>query len=184
MFLGAGCSTYCVWREAPELDEIHEPAAPSNARLFATRDSRDFLITFDENCPWHRKPVRRAYFAWENEAETKALKPPRYVPLSRTNELQEIRVFPATAAAATNRPPYAIEKPASGTITVFSTRNSESFVLDLPSYPSSIGLAKRVLLTPWTVAADASCVGGMAAVAYYFGVNPFWPWSNDSSERQ
>ncbi len=143
-----GCATSALW-ENHAFSGFNEPARPPHLQVFKTQD--DWLVQYDEVNEDSGRIRQRAYYLKANIDQVADHKTPRFV--SRAVPLQ------STAAGA-----------------VLSANGQEFALYDgptylgtyeLPVYPAPSGRLKQVLLTPWTLVADATVVGGFIAVYYW-----------------
>ena len=161
---GSGCVTSELWH-GRLVASTYEPSFPRNIAL-AEDPQGDVLVQYDELSPWNDRVTRRAYFLAENNDLINAGKAPHFATAEQTNHVTLIPIFLEPDA-----PTNAV--PALGTIAVMRT-NAMTFVIlrpdklpegpyELPVYRTSDGTLKIALLTPVTVALDATVVGGAAA---------------------
>ena len=162
--LSQGCSTYYVWRGDSDFDVFHEPSSPSNLRVYSVASKHDFLIVYDEISPWHKLPVRRAYLASKNEWKIRHNSRPSFVKLQLTNSLPNLPVFQMTDSLPPlfNAREFVVER-SDKSVEIFESGKVEALA-ELPTYPSGIGNTKRILLTPLTLAADVTILGGYAII--------------------
>jgi hypothetical protein len=183
-----GCVTAKVW-QPHNFAGFHEPADPSNVKLFYSSQHEDVLVEYDEKVGHKGATRRRAYWLEQNQAKEGREERPRFVSLKEAVGLQPLPVSESGE-----------EADSSSTIGLFATTtNSFEFQLygisenqtngtlakatilgdhELPAYYDSSGRRRKIMLTPPAVLADASIVAGIAAliVAYaYAQSGASWP---------
>ncbi len=164
--LVGGCATSKVW-EAGQFARFHEPAKPSNLRLFDSSQRGDVLVEYDEWRDGDEKIRRRAYWLAENTARLQAQRNPRFVTAQHDADLSPIPEIEA--------------RPVDGDVSNghhCAIISNQDFVLysgqtkigsyELPVYADASGRVKQVAITPIAVAADLTIVGGVLFV---------WVWS-------
>ena len=160
----SGC-TSALW-ENDRFARCHWPANPPNLRLFYSEPARDVLAEYDEASEGTSNVQRRAYWLEPNAVAVMSGRQPRFVSLTKAPDLVAVPVTDNLAG----HPPSAYR----GLYAAVST-NGQSFSLclsekeptpyDLPVYYAGSGQrVKQVLLTPFTVAIDATIVGAVLAV--------------------
>ncbi|PWU21500.1 MAG: hypothetical protein C5B50_01520 [Verrucomicrobia bacterium] len=162
-----GCATQKLWEEGT-LANYHEPATPSNLGLYQATNRTDFLVLYDESSERSDSIQRRAYWLGANSDRIKARRKPHFVAVKTGEGLLPIPIGSDGQTLAS---------PASGCPYALSSTNGDSFTLhwpgshagpyELPVYPDASGRTKQVLLTPLTVAADITIVGGFLFVMFY-----------------
>ena len=139
------CATSALWKDHA-FDGFNEPARQVNLQVFKTAD--DWLIQYDEVNENSDRIRRRAYYLKPNRKAIDDHKMPQFVPSLDSTE------FPAIAAVlSTNGQQFTLYE---GTTTLGT--------YDLPVYPAHSGRVKQVLLTPCTLVADATIIGGFILV--------------------
>jgi len=159
--LQAGCATHALWEEGRFI-KFHEPASPAHLRLFQSPQTHDVLAEYDESCESNDAITPRAYWIGPNQARITAKKKPRFVAHPSESALVPVPM----AQSPTNLP----APPSPGLYVAVSTNNSD-FALyangadprlcELPVYPNSSRRLLQVALTPLTVAADLTIIGGL-----------------------
>jgi hypothetical protein len=159
VILLSGCATSTLWQTG-QFVNYHEPATPANLRLYKSGDSQDVLVVYDESRENNDGITRRAYWLEPNSDRVRERQKPHFVKVKSEKDLVLIPVGDSgvSSSAATN-----------AVCAVVST-NAQSFVLrspkdekgpyQLPVYADASGRTKQILLTPVTVAADLTIVGG------------------------
>lgn len=169
LFVLGGCATKSLW-ERGSVTAFNEPAPETRLRLYQAPARQDVLVVYEEFSERKASVRTRAYFLQENLRRLEQRRAPRFVGADAARGLNPI-LF---QSAATNRPS------ASGAeLTALVNTNGRTFTLwlngervgdhDLPVYDDGSGRVKRVLLTPATVVADATLVGGFLFL---------WAWSH------
>ena len=144
----AGCATKALWDHSA-FDGFNEPAHPANLQVFKTKD--DWLVRYDEVNENTDRVHHRAYYLNANTKQVRDHTPPMFCSRS---------LPPGTTLARTS-----------------VSTNGQEFALydgdmcvgiyELPVYAAPSGRVKQVLLTPCTMAADATIVGGFIAVYFW-----------------
>jgi hypothetical protein len=158
--LPGGCATSALW-DGDRFARFHEPATSPNLRLAYCVSAQDVLVQYDEACDEKTSSQRRAYFLYGNRQRIEARRKPRFVQPSKAVGLVPIRVLES---------PCADGAPAVANLHAVVSTNNQPFTLytnevslgsfDLPVYADASGRTKQVLLTPITVTADLTIVGG------------------------
>ena len=159
-WLAVGCTTSRLWEEG-RFANYHQPANPPNLSLFRSERDNDFLIQYDESCESNESILRRTYWAGRNEDRVRDRRKPRFVSEdeARGSSLEPVEMAPD----GTNDPSRklcAILSANDQTLTVISS-GGELMHCQLPVYADASGRVKQVMLTPLTVAADLTIVGGV-----------------------
>jgi hypothetical protein len=163
IFLTGGCATHGLWVN-DRLDNFHEPAVPHGLAIYELPGNEDFLVQYDDMAP-NGQVVRRSYLLRQNQGATASGRKPRFLEEALRGPMLAVPVFPDSKA---NRGgvvgAYAVFTARTNRFELY--RKGQKFVgeYDLPVYPTSAGNVKRVLLTPFTLAADVTIVGGFLAV--------------------
>ena len=157
IILLTGCATSTLW-ETGQFANYHEPANPANVRLFQTTNSADLLVEYDEARESDERIQRRAYWLEHNFARVRSRRKPQFVSPSQYHALSPI---PVANSAVSPEPAsiYAILATNDQSF-VLPTINQEKGPYQLPVYTDATGRTKQVLLTPLTVAADFTIIGG------------------------
>ncbi len=155
----SGCATHYIWSESP-LDEFREPSVPNEMRLYDAAARKDVLVEYHESLSSSDSSKPRAYFALQNQKRILDSHKPHFVDLSSTNRLASIPLL----SSPTNFVPMSglIARRTAKEDQFELFRDGQSLgIFDLPTYPSSSGKVKKILLTPITVALDATVIGGV-----------------------
>ena len=168
--LGSGCATHALWTKA-DLDAYKEPVATSDLRLFDAKKENDLLVVYNEYSERNDTVRIRAYLLNQNEERIKQNKRPHFVSVKLTNSLPSIPVFHAPIESSTTF---------SQTLYAIISTNNQSFMLcsnnheigsyDLPVYNDGKGNIERAALTPVSVVADITIVGGLIGYWYLEGM--------------
>jgi hypothetical protein len=167
---GSGCATHALWTTA-NLDAYKEPVATSNLRLFDAKKENDLLVVYNEYSERNDTVSIRAYLLNQSEERIKQNKRPYFVSVKLTNSLPSIPVFHAPVESSTTF---------SQTLYAITSTNNQSFMLysgnheigshDLPVYNDGKGNIERAALTPVSVVADITIVGGFIGYWYLEGM--------------
>jgi len=155
----SGCATKALW-DSTEARVRHEPATEA-LRLYRDEVKKDFLVVYQEHSEGGSTFHERAYFLAENKARISNNQRPRFVDPGTTRGLREIPVLPDDKTPA---PPDAtwfgrLDINHRGRFAVYSG-GIQIYEEQLPIYGAPSNRAKRILLTPLAVTADATVVGG------------------------
>jgi hypothetical protein len=167
---GNGCATHALWTKA-NLDAYKEPAAIPDLRLFDAKKENDLLVVYDEYSERNDTVRIRAYLLSQNEERIKQNKRPHFVSVKLTNSLPSIPVFHAPVESGTtfSQTLYAVVATNKQSFTLYS-RNREISLHDLPVYNDGKGNIERAALTPVSVVADITIVGGFIGYWYLEGM--------------
>lgn len=180
----SGCVTHALWTKSA-LDNWNEPAPENHLHLFAAGSPKDFLIVYDEHEGRHDDIRTRAFFLDANLDRLAEKHAPHFVSTNRECGLSPVPVFRVSASCGTNQLHglFAVSDPASESFTLYFA-DGGSDVYHLPVYNDGTGKLKRVALTPLTVTADLTVIGGVVGLWYVAAMggstDPFWiPNSQD-----
>jgi len=160
----SGCATQALWEQGT-LANYREPATQPNLTLFESTSGKDVLVLYDEATERNDSIRRRAYWLSKNSERIRARRKPHFVSVNAGKGLTSIPITdaPQPGAPAVPSGPYAITSTSSQSFTLqWSDRQTGPY--ELPVYPDASGRTKQALLTPLTVAADLTIVGGCLAV--------------------
>jgi hypothetical protein len=137
--------------------------------LYDARAEQEVLVIYDELSERHQTIRSRAYLLYANAERIERRRPPHFVSPDRVKNL---RALPIVVAGGP------LPWPSNETLYALMATNGTSFSLcsagktmgshELPVYDNGHVGAKRVLLTPVAVVADATIVGGFLFL---------WIWS-------
>ena len=155
MALGCGCATRALWEEG-QFARFREPAIPPNLEVFQ-RDESKVLVVYDEEAEDGSKRMRRAFWADLSVQPPDNPMRPQFVRTESMNQLQPVPM---------------VEVPSTNDLCVM-TNNVREFTLfnggqkvwlyHLPVYNDKSGRVKQIALTPLTILADITIVGGVLA---------------------
>jgi hypothetical protein len=162
----SGCATHALWTKT-NLEAFNEPADDSSLRVFNAERQKDWLVVYDEYSERSDSIRTRAYFLNQNRKRIEQRRCPDFVGTNSMRGLKPVPVFPATNAPGTNLPP---------SFFILAETNNLSFTLydgaraigsyAMPVYNDGKARVVRIALTPVTVVADITIVGG--CVGYWF----------------
>jgi hypothetical protein len=169
-----GCVTAKVW-EPHNFAGFHEPANPANVQLFYSNQRQDVLVEYDEKVGHKGHTRRRAYWLEQNQAKEGTEKHPHFVSLKQGQGLSPIPVIESIEKtnSLTNIGLFALSTNSFGFQLYGSSENQNNESLakatllgdhELPAYYDSAGRRRKIMLTPPAVLADASIIGGYAAI--------------------
>jgi hypothetical protein len=163
-----GCATSALWEEGV-FARYHEPAAPPNLQLFHSARHDDVLVRYDEAFEGRDQIKPRAYWLHRHQEPLPNPHKPRFVkvkaarglapiPLEDTNALPQTLPSGFHAVAATNASEFVLY-------------SGEEYLgrHELPVYRDRSGRVAQVLLTPLTVVADLTIVGGIVFLQAWAG---------------
>jgi hypothetical protein len=158
-----GCATSKLWEEG-QFARFYEPAKPANLQLFHARQGEAVLVQYDEANEGNESIRRRAYWLKPGHEPEKNGHQPRFVSVETARDLSPIPVIASPSAD----PPtgigfYAIVETKGVS---FSIRSGEQRLgpYELPVYQDASGKTKQMLLTPFTVIADLTIIGGVIVI--------------------
>jgi hypothetical protein len=159
----SGCATHALWQES-KFARFQEPANPANLRVYQSPKSSNLLVEYDES-PEDNKEVRhrRAYWLQQKGEPASNPRKPHFVSLSQSQGLSAVPVYEEFTNPLPDVPLYAV---LSGKGQDFKLYAGESFLAEyeLPVYHKPADRTVQVFLTPVTVLADATVIGGVVAV--------------------
>jgi len=155
-----GCATHALWTEV-QLDNWNEPADDVHLRVYNGVKQKDLLVVYDEYSERYDSIHPRAYWLYRNQERLSRGLRPSFSRVDLSRRLKGVPILPAPLGT-TNLPPellYAVSTANSQTFAVFSG-NHEMGSHDLPVYNDGKGEVERLALTPLSVVADVTIVGG------------------------
>src|SRR6266446_1801768 len=156
-----GCATSKLWQEG-QFACYHEPASPPHLLLCRSNQSQDVLVQYDESRESDDSIRRRAYWLKPNVERSQQRRRPRFISVERAQGLTPVPIADAPVVGATPPPEtmYALVS-TNGHAFALLLADRELGTYELPVYADASGRVKQVLLTPITVAADLTIVGGV-----------------------
>ena len=163
LILMSGCATSKLWEEG-QFARFHEPATPAHLQLFRSGQSEAVLVQYDESREGDESIRRRAYWLEPNREPVKNPHKPGFVDLKTARGLSPIPLvdFPGFASPAD----AGFHAVVATNGTEFTLRSGERTLgsYELPVYADASGRTKQVLLTPLTLVADLTIIGGILVV--------------------
>jgi hypothetical protein len=164
--LANGCATKALW-DNNNLEAWNQPTLNPNIRIFASRTRSDMLVVYDEYAERSDATHIRAYWLNENEERIAQRRTPHFISTNSLFSLTPIPVIPVT----TNHidfppPPYARIEFDQQSFTIFLSDHSQAGPYNLPCYNDGKGKVEKFVLTPATVTADATILGGFLGYLY------------------
>ena len=166
LILNTGCATHYLWTESRGTS-FREPASDPELAIYADAKDRNVLAVYREMNVENDRLVSRAYFVIRNSRPVFDSRRPffvepetalslHHVPLISTNEvdsfvLQTKRGHKDTGWAA-------MVWPSQQRFSLFKDGQPRG-TFDLPVYDDGSATARRVFLTPWSVALDLTLIG-------------------------
>ena len=154
----AGCATNALWQEG-RFASFHEPATPSNLELFRSATKHEVLVGYDEANEQDDVIHHRFYRVNLDRAPFKNPHQPKFEPDDQAARFVPVPIFPGPVTPLFTNSFYAVSTNGQD-FTLFSTTEKIG-PYELPVYKDASGRVKQVLLTPVTVVADATIVGGL-----------------------
>jgi hypothetical protein len=154
--LCGGCATRAVW-ESGAHGAFHEPSIPSHLAIYESWNQKDFLVEYDDLGPDKDTPVRRAYYVLENADVILRARKPRFVSVElepRGKPVPLIAFSNLSANPFTDCPMYAVTENHQR-FAIYRDGNRLVGQFELPTYRSSIGLVKGLIVMPWALGLDA-----------------------------
>jgi hypothetical protein len=169
LWLVGGCATKALWKDAP-LDAYNEPDDFPGVRLFEAK-SNDVLVIYREYSERHDYTRTRAYLLNQNQKRVAAHRRPHFVGTNWLSGMTLIPLLSETNLPATALPPkpYATIATNGLAFQLFSAE-AETNTYELPVYNDGRGKWERIVLTPITVAADITIVGGFIGYLWLHGM--------------
>jgi hypothetical protein len=163
-WLAEGCTTSLLWEQG-RFANYHQPANPANLSVFHSERDNDLLIQYDESCESNGSIRRRTYWAGRNKDRVRDRRQPRFISADEAHggSLEPVEM----TGDGLNDPSQkvrAVHSTKDQTLTVIAS-GGEVTHCQLPVYADASGRVKQVLLTPLTVAADLTIIGGV--IGYY-----------------
>lgn len=162
----SGCATHALWTETSQLNAGNSPADLPKLQLFEARRQNDLLVVYNEYSERHDRIRRRAYFLNRNQLRIEQRHEPEFVSPRHSRGLSEVPVFFGTNPPKLKTLPselYVLAETNSPFFTVYC-KGARSERCMLPVYDDHLGTAIRICLTPVTVVADATIIGGYVFV--------------------
>ena len=156
----SGCATQSLWEQG-SVSAFNEPAPESHVRLYQARGKNDVLVVYEEFSERKAAVRTRAYYLQENVPRLERWRRPHFVGAQEARHLKPIRTQVTTNefAVSTGSELSALVSANGRTFTL--CLNGEKVVEhELPVYDDGSGRVKQVLLTPVTLVADVTIVGG------------------------
>lgn len=160
----SGC-TSALW-DKETFAHHYRPADPVNLHLFYSKERRDILVQYDESKDSGTQSRSRYYWLEPNTLRVNRNQKPHFVSTKAAIGLLPVAVGeaatpPAQPASVELR---AVARPYANCFTLYSGEEKlEPY--KLPTYVGGSQRVKQVMLTPFTVAIDATIVG--AIIGYY-----------------
>jgi len=165
-----GCATHALWDNG-NLEAFNEPAANLNLRLFEAKSRNDLLVVYNEHSERNDKLRTRAYWLRQNQARVNQRRPPRFADTNLVHDFPSVPVFPEPVAGVTNPAPplYAMVSTNQQSFTLY-TLGQPTGSFDLPVYNDGRGRVLKITLTPISVVADITIIGGVVGCMYFEGL--------------
>jgi hypothetical protein len=155
VILCTGCATKTLWEEG-RFVRFREPASPSNLQLFQAANTNKLLIAYDEETDEGTHQKRRAFWADLTEEPPRNPFRPDFTTAANSRQLRSLPL---------------VQEPAPHDLSAITTNNARAFILfkdgqqiwtqPLPVYEDRSGRTKQIALTPVTIVADITIIGGI-----------------------
>jgi hypothetical protein len=160
--LSGGCATGALWEEG-RFARYHEPAVPPNLRL--SQMNEEVLVEYDESLEESDITQRRAYWLSPNISRVEQRRRPQFVESSTYEKLVPIQIAqPPTSPDLQEIGHYWAEAGTNGYSFTLHSGDTTVGSYELPVYADASGRTKQILLTPITIVADLTIVGGFIFV--------------------
>ena len=161
--LVAGCATTELWEEG-KFAKFNEPARPPEFRLYSSAQRQDVLVHYVEERE-NGSRQWRAYWLNQNVARLRSRARPRFVSLQIGPDLTIVPVYATQelSTLATRPEMYALLASSPRGFSLYSG-DRQLGAFELPVYEDSSGVWIQVLLTPFTLVADAAVIGCMVFI--------------------
>ena len=170
----SGCATKQLW-ERGSVSAFNEPAPEPRLRLYQVPPRQDVLVVYEEFSERKAKVRTRAYFLKESTPLIEHGRRPHFVDAASARKLE-----PLSAERVDNKR----IRPTQPGLCAMVITNDRNFTLwldgqsvsdhELPVYDDGSGRVKQVLLTPVTVVADLTIVGGCLFLLAWSSGSLYW----------
>jgi len=167
LVLNTGCATHYLWTES-QATSFREPASNPELALYADGRGRNVLAVYREMNEQNDRVVSRAYFVIRNSRAVSDAHRPFFVEPGTALSLHPVRLI-GTNEVVSYASQRKVGQKDSGWVAMVWP-GQQRFALfkdgqphgtfDLPIYDDGTATAKRVFLTPWTIALDLTVIGG------------------------
>ena len=166
IIFNSGCATHALWTKT-NLDAFNEPADDSRLRVFTASRQKDWLVVYDEYSERGDSTRTRAYFLNQNQKRIEQRRRPDFVSTNSLRGLKPVPILPAANFPETNPLPalYVVAETNNLSFTLYDRRRAIGSY-DMPVYNDGQARVARIALTPVTVVADLTIVGG--CLGYWF----------------
>ncbi len=158
-----GCATSVLWEDG-RFARFHEPDNPRQLILRHSEKDDQVLVQYREVCDDNEKTRQRAYWLAPNLSRIQERKKPAFISTKVGRALPEIPIVSTAAEPPPNASIYAVVLTNGDWDFALYSQTGLLGQYQLPVYRDASGRVKQVLLTPFTVAADATIIGGALAV--------------------
>ena len=164
--LNTGCATHYLWTQSQT--SFREPAADPQLKLYADGRGKNVLAVYCEMNEQNDRVVSRAYFVMRNSQAVSDAHRPFFVEPETALSLYPVRLIgtnevvsyaPQSRLGQKNTGWVAMVWPGQQHFALFKDSRPRG-TFDLPIYDDGSATAKRIFLTPWTVALDVTVIGG------------------------
>jgi hypothetical protein len=166
---GSGCVTQALWNNG-NLEAVKEPANNVDLRLFDAKRQNDLLVVYDEYSERNDAIHTRAYWLNENQARVGQRRAPHFTNTNLMSNLPSVPVFYSTPGETNSALTlYAVVETNKQSFTLYSS-NGKIGLHDLPFYNDGRGRIEKIALTPVSVTADLTIIGGYIGCLYIYGM--------------
>jgi hypothetical protein len=167
LLLNTGCATHYLWT-GTAASAFCEPAPDPELHIYADAKGRNVLVLYNEINEHNDRIIRRGYFVLRNAHPVSSSRRPLFVEPESALTLHPIPVRIWTNSLSTYIPQgddkesgwFAAAIVSQQRFSLFENRQPRG-TYELPVYEDGTALARRLFLTPWTVALDVTVIGGI-----------------------
>ena len=162
---GSGCATKALWDNS-SMEAWNEPANDANVHLYDGGKRNDMLVVYQEYSERTGKQHTRAYWLNENQRRLDECHMPDFVSTNYALHLLPVPVFNARPERVDfSAGSYALLGANQQSFTLYS-EGGQIVSHDLPVYNDGKGKLEKAALTPVTVTADLTIIGGVLGYFY------------------
>ena len=152
----SGC-TSMLWSKET-FAHHYQPAYPNNLRLFYSETRKDILAEYEETKDGSQRTRQRCYWVEVNATRGNQGRRPRFVSEKASRGLAPVFMGENALSGAGD---LWVEMPPYDDYFILYSGKEELNRFGLPSYSGSSRRVKQVVLTPFSVAVDATLIGAL-----------------------
>lgn len=160
-----GCMTSALWRDEL-IESFHEPSSPNQLSVFGVPGKSEVLVCYAELSPWSDTPRMRAFYLQPNVDRLKENKAPRFIAPALTNGMYALPLSSSETTSGSSAPRWVEVTEKGKEFSIYEAIGRSEGPFSLPVYRGASGKLRLGLMTPATVAVDATVVGGILGSAY------------------